>query len=728
MTVIITAFLGWQLQYLSFDFEFEKFFPKNHPDSQLYQKHVSQFGYDNDFLQIILQEDEGVFNAKFLSNASAFEKELETIDDVEKVFSPLSLQHVVKTPTGVVVFPLIHSDEPDRLDQDSIRIFENPFYRAAFSDDATSVSIYMGHAHFDDPIRTELLLSSIKELAQKHQLPKVRMVGKLSASQVFIQYIKNDFGKFLIASLIISFILLLLIFRHVASALLPFVISLLSILWVFGLLTLMGIKINLLSSLLPPILFFVSMSDAVHLLNAITKSEAKERKEKIAEAVKAVWIPTLLTSLTTAIGFLSLLWITTEPVQILGVFASIGIVIAFVITFSLGIVISAAIAASTKTTRILIPAGLLPFLTKRKRLVFFSIAALVLSSIPGITKLNVNSFLLEDLPKDAQVRKDFEFADSKLGGSKPYEIRVEVADSSLSVWDMEVMNEILKIEQYLLEQYPVVKVQSPSTIIKYLTMVNNSGLNSYFKFPQSLDEYNETLRLMQRIDPKRMDKLVTEDSRVARLIGFIPEYGSMETGKRNETLRNYLDKVIDHSKIAYEITGTTYLIDKSHELLSKHLLTGLLTAIGVIGIVLGIYFRSWKLLMVSLIPNVIPLLMIAGILGWLGISLKMTTSVIFAVGFGIAVDDTIHMMSFYLKSKEADPVKRMNSTFRHAGSAMLITTLIMSLGFVIFLLSNFGATFYMGLFISLSLSLALMIDLTILPLLLISTQKNATTR
>ncbi|MEO1255923.1 MAG: efflux RND transporter permease subunit, partial [Bacteroidota bacterium] len=217
----------------------------------------------------------------------------------------------------------------------------------------------------------------------------------------------------------------------------------------------------------------------------------------------------------------------------------------------------------------------------------------------------------------------------------------------------------------------------------------------------------------------------TEDNKVGRLIGFFPELGSYETSIRNEEMLQHLASEIDTNLINYQITGTTYLIDKSHELLSFNLLKGLFTAIVIIGVILGLYFKSWKLLFISLIPNIIPLVLVAGILGWIGISLKMTTSIIFTIAFGIAVDDTIHMMSYYLKSKEIDPTNRMKKTFVHAGSALLITSLIMSSGFALYLFSSFGATFYLGLFVSLSLLLALIVDLTILPLLLLKFKKNA---
>ncbi|SNS68887.1 hypothetical protein SAMN05421640_0860 [Ekhidna lutea] len=730
LLVVITAVLGWHLQYLAFDFEFEKFFPNNHPDSRAYQKHVEQFGYDNDYLHIIIENDGGIFNESYLANAAKFEKSLNNIPDVKNVYSPLSLQHVIKSPTGLVIFPLMHTDSPSeyQMKQDSLRIFGNPFYKAAFSSNRDALSIYLNHAHFNDQKRSERLLDAIRLKAQIYEIPKIRLVGKLSAAGVFISYIQNDFGKFLIGSLILSFALLLLIFRNFKSALLPFLISLLSIVWLFGLVGMVGVKINLLSSLLPPILFFVSMSDAVHLMNALKKTEANQKADKLKQALSIVWIPTLLTSVTTAIGFLSLIWITTEPVQILGVLAAVGILFAFIVTFTFGLLVASVTSYSTEKSLIEIPRSWLPILISNKGKISISVIILAAILIPGISQLKINSFLLDDLPKDSQVRRDFEYADEQLGGSKPYEVRVEVADTSLTIWNKQVMDEIVKIEDYLLNQYPIAKVQSPATIIKYLNMVQNGGLNENFQYPTQQNQYKRNIRLKNRIDPKRLDKLVTEDGKVARLIGFFPELGSHETDLRNKKLLSYLDDTINKDLINYRITGTTFLIDKSHELLSINLLKGLVTAVGIIGLILGLYFRSWKLMIISLIPNLIPLILIAGILGWLGISLKMTTAIIFTIAFGIAVDDTIHMMSYYLKNKEGDPHLRMENTFKHAGSAMLITTIIMIAGFALYLFSNFGATFYLGLFVCLSLLIALLIDLTILPLLLMRFRKHASKR
>ncbi len=713
---LMTTLLGWHLQYLSFDFEFEKFFPRNDPDSQSYEVHKKQFGYDNDFLLLIIENQEGIFNTDFMKKVERLEAALSGIDGIANIASPLTQKHLINGPTGLLAFPLIHLDDSDRLKQDSIRIFSNPFYATSFSSDRASYSIYLTHLHFKDQDQTKKLVEEIRFQGKNSSLDHMRIVGKLTAQNVFIDFIQNDFGKYLLGCLALSFVLLLVLFRNFKSSLLPFLISLFSLVWSFGLMGLLGVKINLLSSLLPPILFFVSMSDAVHLMNAMHK--APSGPNQLQQAVRIVWTPTALTSVTTAIGFLSLLWINTEPIQVLGVFAATGILFAFGITFSFGLVLSRGFRAKKVTALPEIPDSFLNFLIKNPTKTAILVSIVVLIALPGILKLKVDAFLLDDLPADVDVRKDFDYADQFLGGSKPYEVRV-VPKGTLKVWDQEVMNELYKIERYLDVRYPVARVQSPSKWIQYLNQANKGGLNENYRYPENTKDFEKATRLIKRLNPTMVQTLVTEDQRVCRIVGFLPELGSYETNLRNEKLLAFLEENIDKEKIDYQITGTTFLIDKSHELLSVNLVKGLLTAVFTIGLVLGIYFRSFKLVIISLIPNIIPLLLIAGILGWAGIALKMTTSIIFTIAFGIAVDDTIHMMSYFLKQKESDRKVALKNTFHHAGSAMLITSIIVIAGFSLFLFSDFGATYYLGLFVCLSLLIALIIDLTILPLLLL---------
>ncbi len=676
---------------------------------------------------MIILGNEKIFDSNFLTKARQFEDSLSNLEYIVKVASPLSQQHLINTPTGLLSFPLLHIDDEETLVKDSIRIFSNPIYRYSFGTDRKSLLIRINHFHFTNQQSSVILLDQINGLIAHFGLEDVRLVGKLVAQNEFIGLIQEDFSKFLIGSIALSLTLLLLIFRNLRTALIPFLISFFSLIWLFGLIGFLGFKINLLSSLLPPIIFFSSMSDAVHLINAIYKSRSDSFATRLKESVSIVWIPTFLTSFTTAIGFLSLLLINTQPIQTLGIFAACGVLIAFIITFTFGLLATSFTPIKRERKVIQVPDFFLKSLLNRKFKVLAIAVLIITVLIPGIFKLKVDAYLLDDLPKDSQTRQNFEYSDEYLDGSKPYEIRIDTK-GDLRVWDKAAMDEIRKIEEYLITEFPIARVQAPSILVKYLNQANQGGLNSNFGYPTDETSYRKAVSLVRRINPEELKYIVSENQRSCRIAGFFPEYGSYETTVRNEKLLVFLDEKIDDSKIEYRITGTTYLIDKSHELLSMNLLKGLFIAIVIIATILGLYFKSLRLLIISLIPNILPLLIVAGVLGWLGIDLKMTTAIIFTIAFGIAVDDTIHMMSYYLKNELSDRKEAMKATFFHAGSAMLITSIIMIAGFSLFLVSEFGATFYLGLFVSLSLLVALLVDLTILPILLLTIKKDAKTR
>ncbi len=719
--LITTGGTAWFLPSLAFDFEFEKLFPKDDPDAILFKEHTEQFGYDNDFLNVIIKSESGVFNQEFLSKIKVLQDSLLQIEDVHEVNSPVDQSRLIRTPLGLSRFPLIHVDEPDKFTQDSAYIFSHPLYAQAFSEDRKAILLLIRHEHFDDGNRSEAVVAAIERQLQSNGFDDAILVGKLVAQNVFIDFIKKDFAKFLIGSVLLSFTLLLLIFRDFKSALLPFVVSIITLVWLFGLIVLLGYKVNLLSALIPPIIFFVSMSDVIHLMNAYKKAESENKLLTLRQAVSVVWTPTFLTSITTAIGFLCLLFLKTEPLQQLGIFAALGVVIAFIVTFSLGLLLITKLPIVSGRV-IGIPTGYAAFLIKRKVLIVCSVSVLILLCLPGILKLRVNAYLLDDLPPDSEVRRDFLYTDNQMGGSKPWELRVETA-SGQSIWEKEVMDELVKIEEYVANSYPINRLQSPVGLVKFAHSVNNGGLSEKYEYPTSDAAYARAVNLIERMGLQRWEGLITKDETTCRMSGFFPELGSAETTIKNDSLISHLNKVINMDVVKYRITGTTYLIDKTNGLLSLNLMKGLLTAIAIIALVLGIYFRSWKLLLISLIPNILPLLVIAGILGWLGISLKMTTAIIFTVAFGIAVDDTIHFMSYYLRNLKSDD-QPLEGTFRHAGSAMLITSIVIVAGFALFTLSDFGATFYMGLFVSMSLVAALIIDLTLLPLLLNRFVKN----
>ncbi len=728
LLLFITGFLGMQLPNLSIDFEFEKLFPKNDPDTQFYALHRELFGYDNDFIQIILQADTGsVFKEAFLSQADSLQSTIRRLEGVIRVISPLNQKHYVQTPFGLTGRPLLHTKNPYRLREDSIRIFQVPFYAQAFSHDAVAFSMVVQHRHFKHKSQGDRLVKQIQNLTHLISSGKIRVAGKLIAQDEYVRLIQSDLLWFLLGSLALSFTLLIILYRNLRSALLPFLVSILTLIWLFGLMAWLGVAVNILSALLPPILFFISMSDAIHLINGFNRSTKFHVADKIRESVAMVWQPTLLTSVTTVIGFLCLLWINTQPIQVLGIFAALGVLFAYFLTYSAGLLLLHWQPATQKASGFRLPLRWVDTIVRRNIWIYAFFGLTITLAVPGMMRLKVNAFLLEDLPPGTEVRSHFEYADAQFGGSKPFELRIALKHSNRNIWHPEVLKEIHTVQKYLEENYDVSRVQSPVTIFKYLNMANSGGRPNAYQLPKDTVAYERVKRSLSKLPDQLTSPLVTRDGQIARFIGFIPEWGSYETSLRNEKLIRFIEKChLQH--VDFRLTGTTYLIDKSHEALSMNLAIGLFTAIAVIGIFLTLYFRSMRLMFISLLPNLIPLLLLAGTLGALGIDLKITTAIIFTMSFGIAVDDTIHMMSHYLQSRAELPKERMKLTFLYAGSAMVITTLIMVFGFSLFLFSSFGATFYLGLFVCLSLLVAGMTDLLLLPLLLIKFVPHAKKR
>jgi len=358
---------------------------------------------------------------------------------------------------------------------------------------------------------------------------------------------------------------------------------------------------------------------------------------------------------------------------------------------------------------------------KNGKIILYSSTLLVMLAVLGILKLEVNTFLIDDLPRSHPMKADFMFFDKHFGGSRPFEMAVQVRNPALSVFDYPVLMEMEKVENYLLHSYGTSALTSPVKIIKQTNQAVNGGLRKYHIIPDSLDlvKLNRFINQIKR--QPYFNSMVSADQKSSRFSGRMGDIGSSITTAKTTALRNFINADIDTTLVNFRVTGTSLLIDKNNAYLVKNMSTGLAIAFAVVALIAGLMFRSWRMILITLIPNVIPLLLVAGIMGTLGITLKLSSSVIFTVAFGIAVDDTIHFIS-KLKmelAKGKSKLYAIKRTYFSTGKAIIITTLILISGFLTLLWSSFGGTYYIGLFVGLTLLFALIIDLTLLPVFIL---------
>jgi predicted RND superfamily exporter protein len=716
---------------VSFDYDFEKFFPLGDGDLDYFLEFRQQFENDNDFLLIGFENKEGIFRENFLSRIDSLTNYLRLLPQVDQVLSPTNISRIVYGPMGWLPIPYLHLSEPHRLVEDSINIYEQQdLVGQLFSSDGKAICMLVKHRQRIKRAGADSLMNGLKHQLKALGLPPPHLAGKTLAQPVYLDLIQQEMTIFMVASLVLIVLFLAITYRALWAILVPLLVVTLAGTWTLGFMTLVGKPLDLMMVLLPTIIFVVGMSDVVHILTRYIEELrlGHSRVAALTTTFKEVGIATFLTSLTTGIGFLTLMISNIGPIRDFGLFTAIGVFIAYVLAFTLMPSILIFLPRPKiveniqvkKQWRRLLSKSMTWTLRNSKTVLYGSIMLLILAVL-GILKLEVNTFLIDDLPRSHPLKADFMFFDEHFGGSRPFEMAIHVGSHDFTVFDYPVLKEMEKVENYLMQYYGTSALTSPVKIIKTTNQAVNGGSKRFHEIPDSLelDKLGRFTKQIQRLP--YFSNMVSEDQKSSRFTGRIGDIGSNITTARTAALRSFINSSIDTSMVNFRVTGTSLLIDKSNGYLVNNMLAGLAIAFGVVALIAGLMFRSWRMILITLVPNVIPLLMVAGIMGALDITLKLSTSVIFTVAFGIAVDDTIHFISKFKMelAKGKSKLYAIKRTYFSTGKAIIITTLILISGFLTLLMSSFGGTYYIGLFVGLTLVFALIIDLTLLPTLIL---------
>ncbi len=730
---LITAGLASQLTKLKFNYIFEDFFPVDDPDLITYKEFVKKFENDNDYLLLGLIEEQSIFNETFLMKVDQLTNQLNNLEGVKSATSITTIEKPLISPAGVFSIPLVHLEDPSLLTQDSIRLFKQvELVETIVSKDAKSTLVVLKHAPLSSKEEADAFVDHVMTALDSYEFHDYFIAGKLYAQGVFIDKIQDELTTFLAASVILVLLFLCIAYRSWWGVLIPLLVVALGAIWILGLMAFLGKQLDLLMVLLPTIMFVVGMSDVVHLMTKYIENlrRGDPKKEAIKIALKEVGLATFLTSLTTSIGFLTLLTASIKPIQEFGIYTALGVFIAFIVAFTAlpasWVILKEPEVSQRVTNRTVwfnfLGGSFLKVAKHRTVVVVISVAIVAISAI-GISKIVINTYLIEDLPSDDPLKQSFTFFDDNFGGSRPFESIIEVKNHSATLFEENVAQEIEKVNNYLKDKHLVGGIISTNSLLKGLVQATNGGLPENYRLPSSKSEWKKIDKPLRRTLKKGEleSQLHTSDLKTGRISGWVDDMGSKMSLRKNEEFKTYVTENVDTSLVNFTLTGTSNLIDKNNVYLAQNMLQGLGIAFGVVAIIAGLLFKSARMVLITLIPNVIPLMMVAGIMGFFDITLKLSTSIVFTIAFGIAVDDTIHFTS-KLKlelNKGKSLLYALKRTYLSTGKAIIVTSIILSGGFLILILSSFGGTFYTGLLISLTLIFALIIDLTLLPALVI---------
>lgn len=727
--ILFSAFCGFKIKDLKFNYDFEAFFPNEDSELEMYHTHRDRFEWDNEFVLLGLENKKGIFQKDFLQKVESLSNELKNIRYVSKVISPTNIKNVSLSGLAPVQKRLLHIEDESLYAEDSTNIYNTPeLIGSFFPSDAKSISIFIKTDEGLSKVKCDSLAKNIEKAFSKYHFDDVHFVGRIVAQAVYLENLQKEFKYFLIISFFVIVIFLWLSFRSTYGIVVPITIVIVSIFWTLGIMAMVGQPLDIMTVMLPVMIFIAGMSDVVHFFSKYFEELGKgTAREKIFPLIlKEVGFPTFLTLVTTVVGFLSLLFSSIVPIRDFGVFTSVGIIIAFILTYTL---LPALLYFFTPKKLVevhghdnraynIMRKTLFWIFRSQKTIVAISIVVVILSII-GVYKIKVNNILLEDLSDKVRIKQDFMFFDKHYSGVRPLELAIEIKNNK-TVWDYDIMRQLNEVDSFLKKEYHAGFMYSPAMVSKNIYKALNDLPPENTSFPNREDYEDVKKQLMGNKKNKDIKRIITPDGKYARINGKMTDIGSIIVNEHNLRFQEFVNSNINQNDISIRITGAAHLIDRNNEYMVTNMTQGFLFSIVVIALLTYFLHRSWRMVIVFILPNVVPLLIIAGIMGYAGIELKAATSLVFSIAFGVATDDTIHFISRlkielgYGKSL----VYAFKRTYFETGKPILLTTFILIGGFMSLMISNFQSTFYFGFLICITILIAVLADIFLLPVLL----------
>lgn len=595
----------------------------------------------------------------------------------------------------------------------------------------------------------------------------------------FSQRIKEELRFFTLLSIVITSLILLFFFRSFFTLLFALLVVITGVIWSFGILVLLGYKITMFTALLPPLIVVISIANAIYLLNKYHEEyrlHANQMKA-LQRVVSKVGIAVFFTNLTTAIGFGVFTLTGSTVLQEFGLNAFLSVMSVFLISLILiPVIFSFLPPPAVKHTRHLENKrlrGLIDFLdriaTKHRRVVYIVTVVIVILAIFGMNKVKRIGYMVDDISKTEKIYLDLRFFEENMNGIMPFEIVVD-GGAPGSINSPGVLRKIDRFERQKLSTFDeFTKPVSIAQVINFARQSLHDGDARFYRIPGNLeltrimnlmpsqtksaqsdmirsliDSTNQKARItvqMADVGTKRIRELKEEIYRIADTVfNYIREEIEIPTETIEEIVMDEFDSTlvdtiyqvryeekytpVDSSeRIAIRITGTSVIFQKGNDYLIRNLLVSLLVAFLIIGLIMATIFVSARMIIISMIPNIIPLLITAGIMGYFNVALKPSTVLVFSVAFGIAVDFTIHFLSKYrmeLRRNQFNIQISVSKALRETGVSMLYTSVILFFGFIIFSGSSFGGTIALGVFTSITLVVGLLSNLILLPSMLLS--------
>ena len=747
----LTSFMAYHASRVELSYEFARAIPTDHPKYKTYQEFRKKFGEDGNLLVIGIQTNE-LFQEKTFNSYDSLQKTLKGINGVEDIISVPSAVNLVKDSMTekLMAQPIFRDTSLSQREIDSSKnIFLSlPFYKTILYNPETNAWL-MGVRINKNVMNSKNRIGVVESISSQ-----ANNFGKNNDLQIYLSglplirtematRIANEMKWFLVASVILSAFILLLFFRSVGTMLLSLAVVIIGVVWSLGTIHLLGYKITLLTALIPPLIVVIGIPNCIYFLNKyhVSFNESGDKRKALVEMVGRMGVVTLFCNLSAAIGFAVFGLTRSDVLKEFGEVAGTNIILLFFISLILiPVVLSYMPSPRSRHTKYLENPSLNRWLDRleywslnHRKLIYITTSVIVLIAFAGILKLKSVGYIVDDLPKSDKIYTDLKFFERNFKGVMPLEI---IVDTKRKYGVSKIFTNLEKIDtlsRYISTMSNIARPLSITEGLKFAKQALFDGDSNNYTMPTASDlpalkEYLDVKTdtgSSKNSFAKLVSSFMDSAKQQARISVNMADVGSKRLPQILDSIQLRANEIFgDTAKYKVMLTGTSVTFLEGSSFIIHGLKESIMWAFLLIALCMLYLFRSFRILVCSLIPNIIPLLITAGVMGWVGVPLKPSTVLIFSVALGIAIDVTIRFLVNYkqeLPLHNHDLKTTVIETIHSTGISIIYTSLVLIAGFIIFCFSGFGGTKALGWLTSLTLVTATLTNLILLPAILIST-------
>ena len=747
LIVATTVFFSTQWKNMRFSYTEANLLPDDHEDNIAYNEFLDKFGEEGNVV-LLGVKDSTLFQPENFQAWKELTKKLEAYPAVEYAISVSNLQQLKKfeDPSRFEMVPFISEENPtkEELQQYQDELYNQlPFYEnLVYSSHSNTVqsAIYMNKEIVNSKERKTFVLEELQPLIVNFEEKTgidVKVSGMPYIRTLNAQNIIDEIGLFILAALAVTSLIFFFFFRSIRATIISMITVCIGVMWAFGVIGLLHYEITVLTALIPPLIIVIGIPNCIFLINKYQQEIKKHgnQAKSLQRVITKVGNATLMTNITTASGFATFILTDSTLLKEFGIVASINIVAIFILSLLIiPIIYSYMNMPKRKHLKHLNKRWISGFvnwmeqMVRHHRISIYIISIMLLvASIIGIYTIKISGSLLEDMPKKAEFFQDIKFFEEEFDGVMPLEILVDTKRKN-GVLKSATLKRMEELQNHLAEIPEFSQPISVTRLVKYSKQAFYNGEAKYYQLPSS-QEQNFIMPYAKGFSSNEnlLSSYVDSSGRYARITTYMKDVGTDKMEDLEEDLWPKINKIFPEERYEVSMTGKALIFQKGTNYLVKNLVISLSLAILLIALLMAWMFRSFRMIIVSLVPNLLPLLVTAGMMGFLGVPIKPSTILVFSIAFGISVDDTIHFLAKYRQELKANNWKIKRSVYaalRETGVSMFYTSIVLFFGFSVFMISSFGGTVALGGLVSATLLFAMLANLLLLPSLLLSLEKN----